>query len=100
MSGEITPEVPEDHPLRSLADVLDEYASSDSENIDESTRVLFVALGVERLFDLLTIAFPLLSDTERIRFLKIAAIRHHGLSRAASRSSGGISSPGENDASE
>lgn len=100
MPNEFDPVVPADHPLRSLADVLDEYASSASENIDETTRVLFVALGPERLFDLASIAFPLLPDGERRRFLAIAAIRHHGLSRGASHGPENVSSPDANDASE
>lgn len=88
MSREFEPVIPLEHRLRELAQLLDEYASSDAEDIDEHTRALFDALGPERLFDLVAVAFPLLPQGERERFLRIAVIRHHGLVRDAGRGAG------------
>lgn len=84
MSDVPDPVVPDGHPLRPLADMLDEYASSESESIDEDTRTLLAMLGPDRLFDLASLAFPLLSATERNRFLRIALIVDHGLRRGTS----------------
>lgn len=84
MSNVPDPVVPDGHPLRPLADMLDEYASSESECLDDMVRELFAALGPARLFDLASIAFPLLPAAERNLFLRIALLVDHGLRRGTS----------------